>query len=273
MSGLVASLWSPVVERFSPAVIFIGGMFLAHELIWLLCNLPYVVIEQFDLMPEYKIFKSIPTDKVGMWSVFRGSLLGHLLVVLPMCAIGYPLLTSAGFSCSVESLPSLSTFLAQFAFINILEDAMFYWTHRLFHVQYFFKNFHYKHHAFFYPYSLTGGEAHPVEFVLNFTLPIILPPVICGLTYGTHILTFWAWLFFREMRSTEAHSGYILPWHLQHILKYIGYEGSAMHSVHHHRKGLKTNFGSYSWWDRLCGTYATLDFLDVPEERRAPKSH
>lgn len=272
MEGLVTALWSPVVERYSPAVIFMAGMFLVHEAVWFFCNLPYLVIEHFDLCPQYKIFQAVATDKAGMWRVFRGSLVGHLLVVLPMSLLSYPLLTSVGFSSRVEDLPSVSKFLVQFAFFNILEDAMFYWIHRLMHIPYFFKNFHYKHHSYFYPYSLAGGEAHPVEFVFNFTLPIVLPPVLAGLTYGTHILTFWAWLLFRELRSTEAHSGYILPWHLQHVLKYIGYEGSAMHGVHHHRKGLKTNFGSYSWWDRLCGTYATLDQLDIPEERFLTKS-
>lgn len=249
-----------------------AGMFIVHELVWLVCNLPYLLIEEFEWCQDYKIFKGIPTDKAGMWRVFRSSLLGHLLVVLPMSLIGYPLLTAAGFSSGVAELPTVSTFVAQFIFFNVLEDALFYWTHRLFHVQTMFRLFHYKHHSFFYPYSLAGGEAHPVEFVLCFTLPIILPPILCGLTYGTHILTFWTWLFFRELRSTEAHSGYILPWHLQHILKYIGYEGSSMHGVHHHRKGLKSNFGSYCWWDRICGTYATLDSLNVPEERAPLKS-
>jgi sterol desaturase/sphingolipid hydroxylase (fatty acid hydroxylase superfamily) len=271
MAGLVEAAWTPITERFSEATIFMAGMFLVHELVWFVCNAPYLLIEHYNLLPQYKIFKSVPTDTKQMWSIFRGSLLGHLIVVLPMSLIGYPLLTSAGFSSSVQDLPTVSKFLTQFVFFNILEDAMFYWIHRLMHVQFFFKNFHYKHHSFFYPYSLAGGEAHPVEFVFNFTLPIVLPPIICGLTHGTHILTFWAWLFFREMRSTEAHSGYILPWHLQHVLKYIGYEGSAMHGVHHHRKGLKTNFGSYCWWDRICGTYATLDSLDVPEERQSTK--
>lgn len=245
-----------------------AGMFVAHELIWLVCNLPYLLIEHFDLCPQYKIFKAIPTNKAQMWSIFRGSIIGHLVVVLPMSIVGYPLLTKAGFSCSVEGLPTPAMFFAQFVFFNVLEDALFYWIHRLMHVQYMFKNFHYKHHSFYYPFSLAGGEAHPVEFVFNFTLPIILPPIICGITTGTHLLTFWAWLFFRELRSTEAHSGYILPWHLQHVLKYIGYEGSAMHGVHHHRKGLKTNFGSYCWWDKICGTYATLDSLQVADERK-----
>lgn len=268
MAGIVSSLWRPVAESYSPAVIFMAGMFVAHELIWLVCNLPYLLIEHFDLCPQYKIFKAIPTNKAQMWSIFRGSIIGHLVVVLPMSIVGYPLLTKAGFSCSVEGLPTPAMFFAQFVFFNVLEDALFYWIHRLMHVQYMFKNFHYKHHSFYYPFSLAGGEAHPVEFVFNFTLPIILPPIICGITTGTHLLTFWAWLFFRELRSTEAHSGYILPWHLQHVLKYIGYEGSAMHGVHHHRKGLKTNFGSYCWWDKICGTYATLDSLQVADERK-----
>jgi methylsterol monooxygenase len=174
--------------------------------------------------------------------------------------------------------------LLDFAIYNVLEDFLFYWTHRLFHIPYFYKRFHYIHHTYEAPYSLVGtscsvplarclrtpidgfvmcirvgGIAHPVEFVLNFMLPFLAGPFLCASLWGTHILTYCAWQLFREMRSTEAHSGYLLPWHMSHFLKFIGYMGAPMHDVHHRRKGMKTNFGSYVFWDLICGTYATSD--------------
>jgi sterol desaturase/sphingolipid hydroxylase (fatty acid hydroxylase superfamily) len=61
--------------------------------------------------------------------------------------------------------------------------------------------------------SLAGEIAHPVEFILNFLLPTVLPPLLAGLFHGVHVVTLWFWFFFRSLRSTEAHSGYILPWY------------------------------------------------------------
>lgn len=62
--------------------------------------------------------------------------------------------------------------------------------------------------------SLVGEIAHPMEFVCNFLLPALIPPLIAGLYSGIHITTLWIWLLFREMRGTEAHSGYVLPWYV-----------------------------------------------------------
>jgi hypothetical protein len=66
----------------------------------------------------------------------------------------------------------------------------------------------------FRSFSLAGEIAHPFEFFLNFLLPTILPPLLAGLYHGVHVVTLWLWLFFRSLRSTEAHSGYVLPWYL-----------------------------------------------------------
>jgi len=94
-----------------------------------------------------------------------------------------------------------------------------------------------------------------VELIFNFLLPTIIPPLVAGWYGGIHVLTFWIWLYYRELRATEAHSGYLLPWHTAHVLKYVGYEGSAAHDIHHSK--VRYNYGSFVLWDRIMGTYAT----------------
>jgi sterol desaturase/sphingolipid hydroxylase (fatty acid hydroxylase superfamily) len=43
--------------------------------------------------------------------------------------------------------------------------------------------------------------------------------------------------------------------HLAHLLKYVGYYGAAFHDLHH--SGVDYNFGSFIWWDRICGTFVS----------------
>lgn len=76
-----------------------------------------------------------------------------------------------------------------------------------------------------------------------------------GYLQGVHIVTFWTWIIFREMRSTDAHSGYVfnsfyligrynLPFHPLRIIGFI-YGGPLMHDFHHQVYGRNANFGGY----------------------------
>jgi len=125
--------------------------------------------------------------------------------------------------------------------------------HRWLHTPWAFKKFHYVHHEYVTPFSLTGEIAHPVEFVLNFLLPAMLGPFLLGYIQGIHILTFWFWTTFRGMRGADAHSGYDIPFH---PLKLLGplYWGPRRHDFHHALAGRNSNFGGYKLWDWLMGT-------------------
>jgi methylsterol monooxygenase len=247
------ALWAPIANTFSDFWILAIGTFIAHKLIWLVCNLPYIFIEKYSLFKDRKIQPNRKNDLNEMMREFWKSFREHFIIVLPMCVfLGYPIFKYCNFQTGLE-FPSWSKFGAQFVFFNLLEDALFYWVHRLFHHKTMFRKYHYIHHKYNAPYSLVGEIAHPMEFVCNFLLPALIPPLIAGLYSGIHITTLWIWLLFREMRGTEAHSGYVLPWHLTHVLKYIGYQGATFHDLHH--SSGKGNFGSYIYWDVICGTY------------------
>jgi len=56
-----------------------------------------------------------------------------------------------GYYCIVLT-ESRSKFTLQFVFFNLLEDALFYWVHRLFHQKTMFRKYHYIHHKYNAPY-------------------------------------------------------------------------------------------------------------------------
>lgn len=47
---------------------------------------------------------------------------------------------------SVESYPSIFEFTWQFMFTIFIDDFLFYWIHRIFHLPFFYKHIHKIHH-------------------------------------------------------------------------------------------------------------------------------
>lgn len=49
------TLWAPIANNCSDFWILAIGTFIAHKLIWLVCNLPYILIEKYSLFQDRKI--------------------------------------------------------------------------------------------------------------------------------------------------------------------------------------------------------------------------
>lgn len=60
----------------------------------------------------------------------------------------------------------------------ILEDTLFYWGHRLFHTDWFYKKFHSVHHQVQYTFSIACYYFHPVEFFVGIVIPVLVPALI-----------------------------------------------------------------------------------------------
>jgi len=266
-SSWLDSAWLGFASHFSEYSLICVGTFVVYLSVWVVTNVPYLLIDQFKIFQRYKIQKNHPNDMAEVWAHWWRSVATQSLA-LPACLLAWPLFAFCNFQTG--HLPTWQVFVAQFIFFNLLEDFLFYWTHRLLHLAWFFKHVHYVHHKYHAPFSVAGAQAHPFELVFNFLMPTIAPPLLCGWYMGVHVLTLWLWLFYRELRATEAHSGYILPWHLAHVLKFVGYLGSGAHDLHHSR--VRVNFGSFVFWDLICGTYEPAVSLDgaetKPTERR-----
>eukprot|EP01114_Cavostelium_apophysatum_P021459 TRINITY_DN7494_c0_g1_i1.p1 TRINITY_DN7494_c0_g1~~TRINITY_DN7494_c0_g1_i1.p1 ORF type:complete len:283 (-),score=37.96 TRINITY_DN7494_c0_g1_i1:27-830(-) len=237
---------------FSEFAIITVGTFIVHELAFILMNLFYLALDEYNLFQQYKIHPERMLKNEIKWGHFWNILRGHIFQLLPIQLLGYPIIKFFGISATVP-FPSLNTFAIQFLVFNVLEDTAFYWVHVLMHTRWAFKKFHYVHHEFTTPFSLTGEIAHPVEFLCNFLIPILLGPFLMGYLQGVHIAVFWLWLTFRELRGTDAHSGYNLPFHPLRILSPI-YGGPLAHDFHHQSYGRNSNFGGYKFWDWLMGT-------------------
>ncbi len=138
--------------------------------------------------------------------------------------------------------------LLQFPVFFIMEDALFYWTHRvLHHFPFLYKHYHKLHHSYHHPISLAAEYTHSFDYFLTGSIPTFAGPLLMQ----SHVYTYYLWLAIRLVESQDGHSGYDL-WFMP--FRYFPFRpGAQVHDYHHsHNKG---NYGSLStFWDWLCGT-------------------
>ena len=131
------------------------------------------------------------------------------------------------------------------ALFFLLQDAYFYWTHRLMHLV-SFKKCHYAHHESKHPSAWTSFAFHPLEALIQ---AIFLPAFI--MIIPIHVVTFFVGLAVMSFFGVTNHLGYeIYPTFLEKKLRIIT---ANHHSVHH--KQYNKNFGLFfTFWDRWMKT-------------------
>jgi len=153
-------------------------------------------------------------------------------------------------------LPSLIIFVRDLFIALIVREALFYYSHRLFHMKRLYPYIHKVHHRFTAPIALSAQYAHPVEHLIANILPIVLPCMLLR----THILTFWVFLIGMLLETSTVHSGYDFWPHL-----------AEKHDRHH--EVFIWNFGAcIDWFDVLHGTKekrkSKAVAAEIPEKRK-----
>jgi Delta7-sterol 5-desaturase len=135
------------------------------------------------------------------------------------------------------------------AALVLIQDAWFYWTHRLMHHRHLFPLVHRVHHLSHNPTPWSAFAFHPAEALVQ---AIIFP--IAALLIPLHPLAALLWLFYMTLLNVLGHLGFeILP------RGFVRHRWTCWHntSVHHnmHHRHVQCNFGLYfNLWDRWMGT-------------------
>lgn len=137
--------------------------------------------------------------------------------------------------------PFLEGFVAWF-----IGTFVFYWWHRLRHVDGIWQVFHQLHHSPSRIEILTSFYKHPVEIVTGAYLSaaIIFPLLGCSL-----MASFW-YNFFAATGEFFYHGNYKSPGWLRYFI-----QTPELHSIHHQLDVHKYNFSDIPVWDRIFGTY------------------
>jgi sterol desaturase/sphingolipid hydroxylase (fatty acid hydroxylase superfamily) len=123
---------------------------------------------------------------------------------------------------------------------------IFYWWHRLRHVNGFWQIFHQIHHSASRIEVLTSFYKHPLEILTNsFLTAVILFPIL-----GVSLLASFWYNFFAATGEYFYHANIKTPKWLRYLI-----QTPELHSIHHQYDVHMYNYSDLPVWDRLFSTY------------------
>lgn len=187
---------------------------------------------------RYKIQdnKQVPVDPAKFKKALLIVLFNQIITV-PFSVIFYGLYKWRGCSFGRE-LPSFHWVLFEIGMFSLVEEFLFYYSHRLLHHPRIYKYIHKIHHEWTAPISITAIYAHPIEHLMSNVFPVLMGPLLMG----SHIATSWLWFALAISTTLVSHCGYHLP-----LLP-----SPEAHDYHHQK--FNQNFGVLGVLDWLHGT-------------------
>lgn len=153
-------------------------------------------------------------------------------------------------------IPFTSHFIARLVIGILLLDFFEYLYHVTMHKVKYLWHFHLVHHSDEVLDVSTTVREHPAETFIR-VITMIFVMYITGITLPVLIIR----QFIQSLFNISSHTSFSLPKKLERVLGSI-FITPGLHKVHHHYKLPYTdsNYGDILCiWDRMFGTYATLD--------------
>nr|XP_046266623.1 fatty acid hydroxylase domain-containing protein 2 isoform X1 [Scatophagus argus] len=239
-------LWTRLYLAFEghDAALFFFGTMLFPTLTFWMSNALLLIVDitgKPSFIARYRIQmdKNSPVDPVKLRHALKTVLFNHVFISGPMVVIAYYVMSWIGNPCDPE-LPTFHRALMELAVFSMVEEIMFYYSHRLFHHPGLYKHFHKQHHEWTAPIGVVAIYAHPLEHVISNMLPVVMGPLMLG----SHLTTTTMWYCLALFSTTISHCGYHLPF----------LPSPEFHDFHH----LKFNqcYGVFGVLDRLHSTDA-----------------
>jgi len=233
--------WEYLEQHLSPLQLyFLGSYVIPICLYWLYGSFYlYFDLQENSMLRRYKVQpeKNEPVDREKLWVCIKTVLFNQAVVSLPISFGFYYLYQWRGCSMTLP-LPSFKAFLCQMGFCILFEEILFYYSHRILHIPFFYRLIHKKHHQWTAPIGVAAVYCYPAEHIFSNMLPILTGPLIVG----AHAAVTFVWIYMAILNTIHVHSGYHVPF----------LPSPQSHDWHHYR--FNENFGVIGLMDYLHGT-------------------
>ncbi|XP_077135003.1 fatty acid hydroxylase domain-containing protein 2-like [Ranitomeya variabilis] len=129
-----------------------------------------------------------------------------MLLSLSMVLLMYPFMKWRGNPCGTE-LPTFHWVLVELSIFVLVEEILFYYSHRLFHHPNIYKRVHNQHHEWTAPVEVVAMYARPLEHIFSNMSPSMAKPMMMG----SHVATIMLWFCLALISTKISHCGYHVP--------------------------------------------------------------
>ena len=219
------------------------GSFGVMATFFLLLGFVFTLVDLWgpSILTQYKVqeTKNVPLTWSDLLKLIKLDFINIFLVTPLFSYFGSYLLVWRGMSVLPEELPTFQRTIFNLILLVVLQDFLFYYSHRLFHYPPLYRAWHKKHHEFTAPVAIAAVYAHPVEHIFVNLLSVWLPILIVGV----HCAEYWVWFAVVIIGTFVNHSGYHFPF-------------NPISPEHHdfHHLVFTENFGTFRYLDWLNGT-------------------
>lgn len=237
--------------RQSAGQVFMYGTFAVHFLTFWLWSLLLAIVDLAHwprFLYKHKIQATTHVGVAGYGKCIAVVLFNQTCLSLPINWVMGSMYVDRGMSVDPNSMPSIPRVARDLFICIVVEEILFYYSHRLLHMPSIYKYIHKVHHAFPAPIAPASEYAHPIEFVFGNVFPVLLGPYLAR----AHVQVLWLWMMLAISATCNGHSGYLMP--------FSPFHDARNHDIHH--SSFTGNFGATGFLDWVHGT--SKDYTSNP---------
>lgn len=160
-----------------------------HTAIYLMCNIPFFLMDKYNWYQEYKLHRNehaLPTEKL-ITETLVTAFVSQAITSPVLSYLTYSLFKSGGMTSNLSPLPGLQEQFFHLALQHLFQDIVFYITHRAFHSKALYW-IHKQHHSYAGTMSISAEYANPIEVVVANIFPTLGGlPLLAG-NFHPHVL-------------------------------------------------------------------------------------